>query len=77
MRGAGLALRTMPVAAAIIGDLAVPAVAAAFDMTAQGCRPAALHRPHDLELVTAQMTGVTLAIGVAVAPENIRHLQHE
>jgi hypothetical protein len=38
---------------------------------------AAVHRPHDLELVTAQMTGVTLAIGVAVAPENIRHLQHE
>ncbi len=33
-----------------------------------------LHRPHDLELITAQMTGVTFAIAVAVVPENIRRI---
>ena len=65
MCGAGLALRTMSVATAVIGDPAVTAGAAAFDMAPQGRRPTAVHRPHDLELVTAQMTGVTLAIDVA------------
>src|SRR5258708_421255 len=76
LRGAGLALRTMPVAAAVVGNLAVPAVAAAFDMATQGRRSAAANRPHDLELATAQMLSIMLAIDVAVAPENIRHLQH-
>ncbi len=75
MRGAGLALRAMPVAAAVVGDLAVPAVAAAFDMPAQGRRSAAANRPHDLELATAQMPGIILGVGVTVTAEDIRHLQ--
>jgi hypothetical protein len=67
----------MPVAAAVVGDLAVSAVAAAFDMAAQGRCSAAANRPHDLKLAKAQMPGIIFAIGVAVAAENIRHLQHE
>jgi hypothetical protein len=75
MRGAGLALRAVPVAAAVVGDLAVTAVAAALDVPAKRRRPARANRSHDLELAPAQMPGIDLAIGVAVAAENIRHLQ--
>ena len=76
LRCAGLALRTMPVAATVVGDLAVPAVGATFIWPP---RSAVLQlRTASMTLsVKAQMTGITLAINVAVVPENVRHLQHE
>ena len=51
------------------------AVAAAFDVTTQGRRPARAYRAQDLELATAQMPGIVRAIGVAVAAEYIRDLE--
>jgi hypothetical protein len=76
MRRTGLALRTMPVATTVVCDLLISTVVAAFDMPAQGCRPAGTNRSHDLELAKAQMPSMLLAIGIAVATENIRHLEH-
>jgi hypothetical protein len=53
-----LALRAMPIAAAIIGDDFVGAVFAARDMPAEGCRAAALDRRHYLQLAEAHVAGV-------------------
>jgi len=70
-----LALWTMPVAAGIIGDASMVAIFAGLDMTAEGGGPAQLDRGHDAALHATEMTGLGNAIGRAMAPENIRHLQ--
>ncbi len=73
--GRPLALGAMPVAAGVVGDMAVAAVLASRDMAAEGRRAAALDGGHDLELAEAQVTGVGLAPGGAVGAEDIRDLQ--
>jgi hypothetical protein len=47
---------------------------AAFDMTAQRRRSAALDRRHDLELPEAHVAGVGLTPSRPAAAEDVRHL---
>ncbi len=73
-RGA-LALGTMPVAAGVVGDVAMTAVLAGCDMAAEGRGAAALDGRHDLELAEAHVAGVGYTPGRAVGAEDIRDLQ--
>src|SRR4051812_15525532 len=56
--GCALALRAMPVAAAVVGDRRVRAVLAARNVAAERGRAAALDCRHDLDLDEAHMAGV-------------------
>ena len=69
-----LALGAVPVAAGIVADAQVRAVLAAFDMTAQRRRSAALDRRHDLELAEAYMAGMRRTPSRPAAAEDVRHL---
>ena len=69
-----LALWTMPVAATVIGDAAVTAALAAFDVAAEDCRAADLDGRHHLQLREAYVTSVLGAPGGAVTPEDVREL---
>src|SRR5467141_3824984 len=57
-RRRALALRAVPVAAAVVGDRGVGAVLAARDVSAQRRRAAALDGAHHLELEQADVTAV-------------------
>jgi hypothetical protein len=70
----GLALRTVPVAAGVVRDAQVRAVLAAFDMTAQRRRSAALDCRHDLELAKAHMAGMGRKPNRPAVAEDVRHL---
>ena len=63
-----LALRTVPVAAGVIRDLAVGAVLATRDMPAERRRAAVLDRRHHLELAEADMAG----FGPGAMPDRCR-----
>src|SRR5204863_5108430 len=69
-----LALRAVPVAAAIVGDDRVRAALAARDMTAERRRAAALDRTHHLQLAEAHMTRVGATPRRAEVAEDIRDL---
>jgi len=73
--GQTLALRTVPVAAGIVGDAKLAAAVALFDMTAQRCRAAGFDGAHDPALAPTQMAGMGLTVSGTVAAEDIRHLQ--
>jgi hypothetical protein len=73
--GRALAGRTMSVAAARIGDLLVPTLAAAPDVASERRRAAGLDRCHDATLATIEVAGIGLAIGFTVAAEDIRYLK--
>ncbi len=75
LRGGALALRAMPVAARVVGDLGVRAVLAARNVAAEGCRAAALDRRHHLQLLEADMAGIGLTPRRTMAAEDIRDLQ--
>src|SRR5271170_5177713 len=70
-----LALRAVPVAAAVVGDRGVGAVLAARDMSAEGCRAAALDGAHHLELEQANVTAVGMTPRGPVVAEDVRDLQ--
>jgi len=70
-----LALRAVPVAAAVIGDAAVAAVLAAFDMAAECGRPASLDRRHHLELGQAHVPGMRRTPGWPVNAKSIGDLE--
>src|SRR6516162_2966639 len=70
----GLTLRTVPVAAGVVGDAQVRAVLTAFDMTAQRRRSATLDGRHDLELAEAHMAGMGRTPSRPAAAEDVRHL---
>ena len=70
-----LALRAVPVAAAVVRDLSVRALLAARNMTTERRRAAALNRRHYLELAEAHMAGIGPAPCRSVAAENVRDLQ--
>src|SRR5208282_3702872 len=70
-----LTLRTMPVATTAVCDLGMRALATAMDMATQSSRSASLDRCHDAKLATIEMAGIGLAVGFAVASEDIRHLE--
>ena len=63
--------------AAVVGDVHVPAVGvlAARNVTAEGCRAAALYRAHHLQRGQAHVPAVGVAPRGTVVAENIRDLQ--
>ena len=69
----GLTLRTVPIAAGVVGDAQVRAGLAAFDMAAQRRRSAALDRRHDLQLAEAHMAGVGGTPSRPAVAEDVRH----
>ena len=70
----GLALGAVPVAAGVVGDAQVRARLAAFDMTAQRRRSAALDRRHDLQLAEADVAGMGRTPSRPAVAEDVRHL---
>jgi hypothetical protein len=70
-----LAGGTMPVTAARVGDLLVPALLAAPNVASERRRTAGLDRRHHATLATIEVAGIGLAIGFTVAAEDIRHLE--
>ncbi len=70
----GLALRTVPVAAGVVGDAQVGAGLTAFDMPAQRRRSAALDCRHDLQLAEAHMAGMGGTPNRPALAEDVRHL---
>jgi hypothetical protein len=70
-----LTLRTMPVAATIVGDDRVGAVLAARDMAAERRGAAVLDRRHDLHLAETDVSGVGAPPRRPVVAEDIRDLQ--
>src|SRR6516165_5905666 len=74
-RGRALALGTVPVAAAVVGDHCMGAVLAACHMAAEGGRTAALDGAHHLELVEAHVAAVGIAPCGPVAAEDVRDFQ--
>src|SRR6516162_7598933 len=76
-RRRALALRTVPVAAAVVGNgrVGTGVVLAAHDVPAEGRRAAALDRAHHLELAEAQVTAVGLTPSGPEVAEDIRDLQ--
>ena len=73
--GAGLALRAVPVAARVVGDLVGAAALAAQDVSAQRRGAALLDGRHDLELAQAQVPALRLAPGRPVGAEDVGDLQ--
>ena len=70
-----MALRAMPIATRIVGDVLVAAFGAGRDMPAKGGGPARLDRGHHLQLRQVQMSGVFTAIGRPIGAEDIRDLE--
>ncbi len=69
-----LTLRTVPVAAGVVGAADQSAIVALFDMPAERGRPASLDRCHHAPLDPAEMGIVLIKERRAVAAEDIRHL---
>ena len=67
-----LTLRTVPVAARVISDAGVGAVAALFDMAAERRRAADLDGAHDTQLIARECAGP--AIGRTVSSKNAGQL---
>ena len=70
-----LALGTVPIAAGIIGDTDLAAVLALLDMPAERRGAARLDGGHDAALGLREPAALRRAERIAVAAENIRHLQ--
>ena len=73
--GAGLALRAMPVAAGVVGDLDLRTGVAAQYMTPQRRAAALFDGRHHLELTEAQVRVLRLPPGRPVGAEDVRDLQ--
>ena len=75
-RGSGwpLTLRTVPIAAGIIGDACRAAVVASLHVAAERLGPARHDRAHHAPLDPTEMTGMYTAIGVAMPAQNIGNL---
>ena len=65
----------MSVAARVVGDARVGAVLAALDMAAERRGAARFDRRHDAKLPAADMPDIGFTPRLAVAAEDIRHLQ--
>jgi hypothetical protein len=70
-----LALRAVPVATAIVGDANEATVIALLDMAAERCGATDLDGGHDAALVGREPTALRGPERLAVAAEDIRHLQ--
>ena len=75
-RGSGcpLTLRTVPIAAGIIGDACHAAVVASLHVAAERLGPARNDRAHHAPLDPTEMTGMYTAIGVAMPAQDIGNL---
>jgi hypothetical protein len=71
----GLAFRTVPVAATVVGNALMAAAIALLNMAAKSDSTATLDRAHNAALSTAEGLSVLLAIGSTGLVENIRHLE--
>ncbi len=69
------ALGAMPVATTIVGVARMGAVLAALDMAAEHGCATRFDGSHDAQLGVAQMPGIGTAVRLAVAAEDVRHLQ--
>ncbi len=65
----------MAVTAGVVGDVALAAVLAGCDMTAEHRGAAALDGRHDLELSEAHVAGVGCTPGGPVGAEDVRDLE--
>src|ERR1700748_1617302 len=65
----------MAIAAGIVGTADQPAVAALFDMPTEHRRATSLDRRHDTPLDPTEMCAMAPTKRLAVAAEDIRHLQ--
>src|SRR6516225_7983224 len=65
----------MAVTAAVVARPLVSAAVAAFEMTAESCGATHLDRGHDTPLCRRERPIMLLAIGFAVAAEDVRHFQ--
>jgi hypothetical protein len=70
-----LAFRAMTVATRILGNADQAAVGTTLGTATELSCPARLDRAHDAALCSAKMTGTRLTIRLAVAAEDVRHLQ--
>ncbi len=69
-----MALRTMPIAARVIGDLGIGTLLTAHDMAAERRRAAVFDRRHHLELAETHMADVGAAPGGPIGAEDIGDL---
>ena len=69
-----LALRTMSIAAGVVGAADQPAVAALLDVPTKHGRATGLDRRHDAPLDTTEMRGMGATERLAVAAEDVRYL---
>jgi hypothetical protein len=74
-RGRALAGRAMPVTAAGVAYLFMPALLALPDITSQRRRTARLNGCHHAALAAIEVAGIGLAIRFTMAAEDIRHLE--
>jgi hypothetical protein len=74
LRRRALALRAVPVAAAVVGDRGVGAILAARDVSAQRRRAAVLDGAHHLELEQAHVTAVGMTPRGPVVAEDVGDL---
>lgn len=76
-RNSALALRTMPVAAGVVGNVGMAAgsILATRHVTAERCRAATLDGRHDLQLIKADMPVIGITPSRTVIAEDIRDLQ--
>ena len=72
--GQSLALRTVPVAAGVVGDSHHATVVAGLDVTAERPRTARRDCAHHAPFDTAKMAGVRMAISIAMAAQDIGDL---
>lgn len=66
-----LALRTVAIAAGIIGDTCQATVVARIDVTAELRRPASFDRTHDATFAAAKVTGVLSSVGRPMPPQDV------
>ena len=72
---AALALRTVPVAAGVVGDLDLRTVFTAQHVTTERGAAAALNGRHHLQLTETEMTRMLAAIPIAPVTEDVADLE--
>lgn len=75
LRHSALALRAMPIATRVIGDVLMVAVGAGGNMPTERGGPAIFDGRHHFELRQVQVPDMVPAIGSTMGAENIRDLQ--
>lgn len=72
--GQRLALRTVPVAAGVVGVAQLAAAIADLEVAPEHGRAAGLDRPHDAVLLGRHHRTVSVTVGRTVEPEDVGHL---